>query len=94
MAKTFPSSALFLVYRTLCVKPPKCAMCQAFTVCGRLMGKVTDSWLACHEFEPSASEEPPYTGELFKSAEPQTSFRWCGVEVKRQGTSSGVVLVT
>ncbi|GFX50600.1 hypothetical protein TNCV_2721871 [Trichonephila clavipes] len=29
--------------------------------CGRgsLVAKVMDSWQACHEFEPSAAEEPP-----------------------------------
>ncbi|GFY20931.1 hypothetical protein TNCV_3989751 [Trichonephila clavipes] len=26
---------------------------------GSLVVKVMDSWLACHEFEPSAAEDPP-----------------------------------
>ncbi|GFX56818.1 hypothetical protein TNCV_495661 [Trichonephila clavipes] len=28
-----------------------------------LVAKVTDSWFACHEFEPSATEDPPMRGE-------------------------------
>ncbi|GFW49961.1 RNase H domain-containing protein [Trichonephila clavipes] len=30
--------------------------------CGILVVKVTDSWLACHEFEPVTAEDPPYSG--------------------------------
>ncbi|GFY22051.1 hypothetical protein TNCV_3296951 [Trichonephila clavipes] len=54
-----------------------------------------DSWLACHEFEPSTTEDPPCKGAMYvKSAmSSQTSCRCCGVVVKR-GDSSGVVHVT
>ncbi|GFT23010.1 hypothetical protein TNCV_1857881 [Trichonephila clavipes] len=31
--------------------------------CGR-GSKVTDSWQACHEFEPSADEDPPCRGAM------------------------------
>ncbi|GFV59795.1 uncharacterized protein TNCV_956941 [Trichonephila clavipes] len=42
--------------------------------------KVKDSWPACHEFEPSAADEPPCRGMRHaKSVErAQTSSRWCG----------------
>ncbi|GFT17416.1 hypothetical protein TNCV_4806801 [Trichonephila clavipes] len=26
--------------------------------------KITDSWLMCHEFEPSTTEDPPYRGTM------------------------------
>ncbi|GFX95615.1 hypothetical protein TNCV_4826291 [Trichonephila clavipes] len=49
-----------------------------------LVAKVTDSCPACHEFQPSAAEDPPYRGAMrVKSVEAQTSSRWCGVEVRR-----------
>ncbi|GFU78164.1 hypothetical protein TNCV_1026971 [Trichonephila clavipes] len=48
------------------------------------MVKATDSWLACHEFEPSATGDPSCKGVMYvKSVEAQTSSCWCGVEVKR-----------
>ncbi|GFU55092.1 hypothetical protein TNCV_425991 [Trichonephila clavipes] len=31
---------------------------------GSLMVKVTDSWLACHEFEPSTDKDPPCGGAM------------------------------
>ncbi|GFX78609.1 hypothetical protein TNCV_30491 [Trichonephila clavipes] len=55
---------------------------------------VTDSWPACHEFEPSTTEDLPYReARHVKSVEAQASSRWCGAEVSRGGSSSGVVLV-
>ncbi|GFV18986.1 hypothetical protein TNCV_4758711 [Trichonephila clavipes] len=32
--------------------------------CGILTVKVTDSWPACHEFEPSTAEDPPCKGAM------------------------------
>ncbi|GFV19142.1 hypothetical protein TNCV_3223601 [Trichonephila clavipes] len=32
--------------------------------CGTLVVKVTDSWPACHEFEPSTVEDPPCRGAM------------------------------
>ncbi|GFV23855.1 hypothetical protein TNCV_960491 [Trichonephila clavipes] len=59
---------------------------------GNLVVKVTDSWPACHEFEPSINEKLPCRGEMYvKSVKAQRSFRWCGLEVRRGGTSSGVI---
>ncbi|GFX97209.1 hypothetical protein TNCV_556991 [Trichonephila clavipes] len=37
---------------------------------GSLKVKVTDSWLACHEFEPSTTENPPYLGNNFEPPTP------------------------
>ncbi|GFU97848.1 hypothetical protein TNCV_4494421 [Trichonephila clavipes] len=58
-----------------------------------LVVKVSDLWLVCHEFEPSTKEDPPFTGAMpVKSVEAQTSSRCCGVVVRREGASSGVVV--
>ncbi|GFY29195.1 hypothetical protein TNCV_4723231 [Trichonephila clavipes] len=51
------------------------------------------SWLACHEFDPSTTKDPPFR-EAMHVSRAQTSSRWCGVVVRRGGASSGVVLVT
>ncbi|GFU77571.1 hypothetical protein TNCV_3499431 [Trichonephila clavipes] len=32
---------------------------------GSFVVKVTDSWLACHEFEPSTTEDPPCRGAMY-----------------------------
>ncbi|GFU12255.1 hypothetical protein TNCV_4600541 [Trichonephila clavipes] len=49
-----------------------------------LMVKKTDSWPAYHEFQLSTAEDLPCRGTMYvKSVEAQTSFRWCGVEVRR-----------
>ncbi|GFW17798.1 dimer_Tnp_hAT domain-containing protein [Trichonephila clavipes] len=54
-----------------------------------------ESWQACLEFEPSATKDPPSRGAMHvKSVEAQTSTRWCGVVIRRGGSSSGVVFVT
>ncbi|GFS66090.1 hypothetical protein TNCV_2510791 [Trichonephila clavipes] len=58
---------------------------------GSLVVRVKDSWLTCHEFKPFTTEDPPLH---VKYVEAQTSARWCGVEVRRRGASSGVVFVT
>ncbi|GFV15694.1 hypothetical protein TNCV_986771 [Trichonephila clavipes] len=51
---------------------------------GSLVIKVTDSLLACREFEARATEDPSCRDQMHaKSAEIQTSSRWCGVEVRR-----------
>ncbi|GFW91767.1 hypothetical protein TNCV_3400271 [Trichonephila clavipes] len=52
---------------------------------GSLVVKVTDSWLACHEFEPSVTENPPCRGMHIKSVEAQTSSRWCDEGIRRGG---------
>ncbi|GFW92595.1 hypothetical protein TNCV_519121 [Trichonephila clavipes] len=60
-----------------------------------LVFKLTDTWMACHDFEPCSAEDPPCRGAiLIKSIEAQTSTHWCGVEVRRRGSISGVVLIT
>ncbi|GFV10241.1 hypothetical protein TNCV_3661931 [Trichonephila clavipes] len=47
--------------------------------CGSQVVKVTVSWPACHEFEPSAAEDPMSRGAMHvKSVEAQTSSRCCG----------------
>ncbi|GFW74316.1 hypothetical protein TNCV_3438691 [Trichonephila clavipes] len=58
--------------------------------------KVKDSCPACHEFEPSTVEDTPCRGErcTLNLSTAQTSSRWCGVVVRREGASSGVVYVT
>ncbi|GFV84405.1 hypothetical protein TNCV_2044531 [Trichonephila clavipes] len=64
--------------------------------CGSLVVKVMDSWPSCHEFEPGAFEDPPSrvadVGQIYRSQ--NILFRGWGVNVKRGGASSGVVLVT
>ncbi|GFX23484.1 hypothetical protein TNCV_3769601 [Trichonephila clavipes] len=48
--------------------------------------EVTDSQPACHEFQPSYSEDLPCREEMhLKSVEAQMSSRWYSVEVKRGG---------
>ncbi|GFW33152.1 hypothetical protein TNCV_2110801 [Trichonephila clavipes] len=62
---------------------------------GSLVVKITDSWSACHELEPSTAKDPPCRGATHvKSVEGQTSSRWCGVEVRRESAGSGVIFVT
>ncbi|GFW21579.1 hypothetical protein TNCV_4280941 [Trichonephila clavipes] len=49
----------------------------------------------CDEFEPSTTEDPSCREAMHvKSVETQASSRWRGVEVRRRGASSDVVLVT
>ncbi|GFW72497.1 hypothetical protein TNCV_3797251 [Trichonephila clavipes] len=47
--------------------------------------KVMDSWPACHEFEPSTTEDSPCGGVMDIKSESQMSSRWCRVEVRRRG---------
>ncbi|GFW24173.1 hypothetical protein TNCV_1847321 [Trichonephila clavipes] len=54
--------------------------------------KVTDLWLACHEFETSATEDPPYE-EGRSSLNISMLKRWCGVKIRRGITNSSVSLV-
>ncbi|GFW83055.1 uncharacterized protein TNCV_4604821 [Trichonephila clavipes] len=47
----------------------------------RLVAKVTDSWTACHEFDPSAAEDPPCREAMHvKSVESSNVLPlvWCG----------------
>ncbi|GFT63673.1 hypothetical protein TNCV_871021 [Trichonephila clavipes] len=37
-------------------------LAETYSGYSSLVVKVTDSWLACHEFEPSIAEEPPFRG--------------------------------
>ncbi|GFW90872.1 hypothetical protein TNCV_2418651 [Trichonephila clavipes] len=42
-------------------------------------GQSIGSWVACHEFEPSTTEDPPCRGAMHvKSVESSKSSRWCG----------------
>ncbi|GFS80464.1 hypothetical protein TNCV_3448651 [Trichonephila clavipes] len=43
-----------------------------------LVVKVTNSYPACHVLESGAAECPP-----LEEADAKTSFRWCGVTVRR-----------
>ncbi|GFT12567.1 hypothetical protein TNCV_5093651 [Trichonephila clavipes] len=47
---------------------------------GSLMIKVTNSWSACHQFEPSTAEDLSCTGA-------QTSSHWCAVEANKECSS-------
>ncbi|GFU45926.1 hypothetical protein TNCV_5102281 [Trichonephila clavipes] len=52
---------------------------------GSLMVKVNDSWLECHEFQPStALQKGPFN---VKSVEAQASSHWC--HLGEGGASSG-----
>ncbi|GFW83780.1 hypothetical protein TNCV_668931 [Trichonephila clavipes] len=49
-----------------------------------LLVKVTYSCPACHEFEPSITEDPPFKRAMhIKYDDTQTSFRSCVVEARR-----------
>ncbi|GFV67067.1 hypothetical protein TNCV_1078471 [Trichonephila clavipes] len=48
---------------------------------GSLVAMVTDSWQTCHEFEPSVTEDPPFTGRIHVKS------------LKSQSTPVGTVLV-
>ncbi|GFX42320.1 hypothetical protein TNCV_110401 [Trichonephila clavipes] len=51
--------------------------------------------MLCHEFEASTAEDPPCReGRCTLNLEAHMSSRCCGVEVKRRGSNSVVVLVT
>ncbi|GFV04507.1 hypothetical protein TNCV_3322041 [Trichonephila clavipes] len=51
---------------------------------GSLVVKVTESWSACHEFEPFTAKDPPCRGTMpFKSVEVQRSSHSCGVKIRR-----------
>ncbi|GFX85296.1 hypothetical protein TNCV_2675711 [Trichonephila clavipes] len=52
---------------------------------GNLMVKITDSWQACHKFEPSIAEE------LSKLKYPPIGVLW---KLGEEDASSGFVLVT
>ncbi|GFV04049.1 uncharacterized protein TNCV_916731 [Trichonephila clavipes] len=67
---------------------PKNRLCARSTLSnggrGSLGVKVTDSWSACPEFDPSIAEDQPCKGAMYvKSVEAQTSSRWCGVKIRR-----------
>ncbi|GFY02320.1 hypothetical protein TNCV_3502021 [Trichonephila clavipes] len=57
---------------------------------GSQVVKITDSWPACHEFEPGLLQGVTHV----EYVEPQTSSHWCSVEVRRGCAISGVVFVT
>ncbi|GFX12113.1 hypothetical protein TNCV_2998961 [Trichonephila clavipes] len=53
-----------------------------------LVIKATDSWLACHEFESTTTEDPPCNRVMHvKSVDAPTSSRWCVGEVRREGAA-------
>ncbi|GFT31444.1 hypothetical protein TNCV_608641 [Trichonephila clavipes] len=52
---------------------------------GRLVAKVTDSWSACHDFEPSAAEDPPCLERCINLSRSQMSSHWYDVVVRREG---------
>ncbi|GFV73425.1 hypothetical protein TNCV_3389411 [Trichonephila clavipes] len=62
------------------------------SACGNLVVKITSSWPACHEFEPSTAEDPQWrrcTLNLSRLKRPPV-----GILGKLGEASSGVVLVT
>ncbi|GFX30518.1 hypothetical protein TNCV_3461691 [Trichonephila clavipes] len=68
---------------------------QCITNHGSLVIKVTNSWLACHEFEPSATEDPPCREAMHVKSVVSSNVLplvWCGS--KERVASSDVVLVT
>ncbi|GFW60536.1 hypothetical protein TNCV_568841 [Trichonephila clavipes] len=59
-------------------------------------GQGIESWLVCHEFEPSTTKDPPCTLKdrcTLNLLRAQTSSCWCGVLNRRGSTSSGVILI-
>ncbi|GFV46204.1 uncharacterized protein TNCV_2390841 [Trichonephila clavipes] len=62
---------------------------------GSRVVKVSDRGWPCHEFEPITTKDRR-VGErcTLNLSRAQTSTRWCGVVVRRGGSSSGVVHVT
>ncbi|GFV32381.1 hypothetical protein TNCV_1676671 [Trichonephila clavipes] len=60
--------------------------------------KVTDSWLACHEFEPSTTDDPPCRGAMSVKSVASSNFLplvWYDVVVREEwSASSDVVLVS
>ncbi|GFV43584.1 hypothetical protein TNCV_1613581 [Trichonephila clavipes] len=62
--------------------------------CCSLVVKVTDSWLTCHELEPSTSEDPPCKGDHcllnLSRLYPTVHVMW---KLGEGDTSSGIVLV-
>ncbi|GFV18439.1 hypothetical protein TNCV_4468751 [Trichonephila clavipes] len=65
-----------------------------FAICGRgsLVIKVTDSWPACHEFKPGTTEDPPCRGGRCTLNMPRLKHPHIGLEVRRGGAGSGVIL--
>ncbi|GFY26537.1 hypothetical protein TNCV_2878671 [Trichonephila clavipes] len=62
---------------------------------GSLVVKITNSWLTCHEFEPSAAEDPSCLGGQCTSNLSRLHTPSIGVVWKSEGSaSSGAVLVT
>ncbi|GFT84034.1 hypothetical protein TNCV_1149321 [Trichonephila clavipes] len=59
---------------------------------GSLVVKVTDSWLVCHEFEPSTVQDSSCRGMPMhvEYGEARMSSYWCGVEVRRGGVPAQV----
>ncbi|GFV87973.1 hypothetical protein TNCV_782531 [Trichonephila clavipes] len=63
--------------------------------CCSLLIKIMDSRPAGHVLKPSTTKDPPCKETMhFKSVEAQTSSCLCGVQIKREGDSSGVILIT
>ncbi|GFW95561.1 RNA-directed DNA polymerase from mobile element jockey [Trichonephila clavipes] len=64
-------------------------------VAGVSGGQGIESWLACLEFEPSATKKTRRVGQrcTLNLSRAEMSSRWCGVVVRRGGASSGVALV-
>ncbi|GFU33279.1 putative LOC100569746 [Trichonephila clavipes] len=57
-------------------------------------GQGIESWLACLEFEPSATKDPRVGQRCtLNLSRVEMSSRWCDVVVRRGGASSGVALV-
>ncbi|GFV43723.1 hypothetical protein TNCV_1270961 [Trichonephila clavipes] len=63
-----------------------CLIIDIFRVRRVLVVKITYPWPACHEFKPSATEDPSFREVVHvKSMRSQMSSRWCSVEAMRGG---------
>ncbi|GFS55535.1 hypothetical protein TNCV_1627641 [Trichonephila clavipes] len=59
-------------------------------------GEGKESWLACHEFEPSIAEDPPCREgrSTLNLSRAKLSSHWCSMVIWRGDTSSVVIRVT
>ncbi|GFX11308.1 hypothetical protein TNCV_2803721 [Trichonephila clavipes] len=58
---------------------------------GSLVITETDSWPACHKFEPSTNEDPPCTGVMHVKSLETHKHPPFGVEVRRGGARAPVL---
>ncbi|GFX61357.1 uncharacterized protein TNCV_4894011 [Trichonephila clavipes] len=59
--------------------------CPQYCGRGSLVVKVTDSWNACHDFEPCTTEDPPCRGGRYMLNMSRLKRPLFGVEFRRGG---------